>query len=372
MSGIQREPASEWIPSLAVHMIAMTIGFLILKSEIHERKESKIIFTTIWFKIFSTTCIASCLFVQMFESLSYAPGFCIFSNYLVTVSSVSLYGSMCCYQLYRLYYCFANEQIHSNKGYPKWVFISIGAWGMIHALHICISDVFRDVDDEDVAEIILTSECGYNDKYEFYFYPYHLFDHATVPSYYFIISTVGFILADLLILCLYIMKISTFKKYATEEPIVYQRIMSILHKIFILTVVYELFFISYVGLIFASHWLLPLIVSKLSHLSVCYSMYLMLDHNKEQYIKFLTIIYFFRLHWICCCWRHFVIDDIHSLDREVQQSSNSTDINGIDEKNGNNNNPQSQFQTCDASVDDQKIEMPELSIATKTEQTLNL
>ena len=145
MYSVRYEPASEWIPSLAIKLISMIIAFVMLRREIRKRKLLKITFTTIWFKLFSITCIASCFATEMFESLSYVPGFCIFTGYMVSISSVLLYLSMGLYQLYRLYYCFANEKVHSNKGYPKWVFIIMGSWAVICSNYVWISELFVDV-----------------------------------------------------------------------------------------------------------------------------------------------------------------------------------------------------------------------------------
>ena len=46
-------------------------------------------------------------------------------------------------------------------------------------------------------------------------------------------------------------------------------------------------------------------------------------------------------------------------------SSLSDTVNNISKNNGNDNNPESEFQT-NVSVEHQKIELPELSAATKT------
>ena len=39
----------------------------------------------------------------------------------------------------------------------------------------------------------------------------------------------------------------------------------------------------------------------------------MMDHNEKQYIKFLKCMYRIRLHWICCCCRHMVIEQLNEL-----------------------------------------------------------
>ena len=38
-------------------------------------------------------------------------------------------------------------------------------------------------------------------------------------------------------------------------------------------------------------------------------MYLMMDHNEEQYIKFLKRIHRFKCHWIFCCCCRFMVDE---------------------------------------------------------------
>ena len=301
----------------------------------------------------------------MVQSLKYVPGFCIFCNYFARVSSVSLYASMGLYQLYRLYYCFANEQVHSKKGYSKPIFIFMGASGVITAIYICITLLFVDVHIVSM----FNSKCGYNAEYEFYFQPIQLFGHRLIiPWYYYSACTFAFTIWDFITLFLYMMKIWRLKKYKTQQPMVYKRIMSILLKIFILAIFYEVFLLLF-GIALTSQlqnlqWLVYAILRELSHLSVCCSMYLMMDHNKKEYLKFLRIVYFFKFHWICFCWRHFVIEEIDSLDRDTQQSLNS--INKNDVNNDNNKNHQSKFETGNRSVDDQKIDMPELSIATRT------
>ena len=260
------------------------------------------------------------------------------------------------YQLYRLYYCFANEQIHSKKGYPKCLFIIMGIYGVSFGIYVYIILLFAGIDDTS----LFVSECGFNDKYEFFSYPTQLFDGRYIfPWSYYGVSKLGIVAWDLLTLFLYVFKIWTFKRYTKNEQNVYKRIMSILHKIFILTIFYEVFSMLYGGIVlFTPIWWCWSIARQLVSLSISVSMYLMMDHNNKQYLKFLKIIYFFRFHWMCCCCRYLVMD---------QMNSTSETVKIISENNGNNKNPESQFQT-NVSVEHQKIELPELSAATKTKE----
>ena len=138
--------SSYWIPELVIDLIATWIGFMILKSEIQKRKTLQIKFTTIWFKLLSITCISCYVISSVFDILIVVPGFCTFSTYLALVSSTISVSSMSFYQLHRLYYCFANGQIHSNKGYPLWVFITMAVCGVIITIYYCIIVPFIDSD----------------------------------------------------------------------------------------------------------------------------------------------------------------------------------------------------------------------------------
>ena len=49
---------------------------------------------------------------------------------------------------------------------------------------------------------------------------------------------------------------------------------------------------------------------------VSFAMYLMIEHNNKDYIKFLKVIRCLRLHWICLCWRNLVIQQIEQYENE--------------------------------------------------------
>ena len=95
----------------------------ILFSEIKHRKKLSITFTTKWLRLFSISCFITGCLAPLFLFLGYIPIFCTFARF-IGFSCFALQGIfMGFYQLARLYYCFANTQIHSNRGYKKQVFI---------------------------------------------------------------------------------------------------------------------------------------------------------------------------------------------------------------------------------------------------------
>ena len=68
--------------------------------------------------------------------------------------------------------------------------------------------------------------------------------------------------------------------------------------------------------------------------SYTYSMYLMMSHNEEEYVKFLRRIYWFKLHWICCKYRFIVSDQLEEIDGDalklVAMNSDSPEENTVE------------------------------------------
>ena len=90
---------------------------------------------------------------------------------------------------------------------------------------------------------------------------------------------------------------------------------------------------------------------------LCLSMYFMMDHNVQKYIKFLKIIQFLKLNYLYCKWRHFVLEQIEDLDKNVQIV-----VNEMNERNPDT--VDSNFETRNQSVIQYRMEMPEASVPT--------
>ena len=270
------------------------------------------------------------------------------------ISLISMFISMGFYQLGRLHYCFANSQIHSDKGYPKWLFIVMYIIGIFIAISFVV--LVEMLDDYH----IFNSKCGINDKFEFYYQPKHVININISGLYYIVISICAFVW-DLFTLYLYISKIRSFMIYKDKHPSVYKRIQYILQKIFILTMLYQMtglilmLIVGPLDVIFNTFapWahgiltgIIPLIVSL--------SMYLMMDHNVKEYIRFLKVIQFLKLNYLCCQWRYFVVEQLECLDENVQNIV----IEEINESRKSN------IETRNKSVMDHKIDMPEVSVPT--------
>ena len=345
------QPLSERMGSCLIFFSATIITFIILKTELKTRKNSSITFTTKWLKSFSILCIISSFLSPLLFLVAYIPGLCFFLACPALISILIAILSMGFYQLSRLYYCFANSQIHSNKGYPKCLFIFMYSFGIIMVILAIISAVIIN----NVRYGLINSQCGFTKNLYLYYEPVQIDE---IKSSAVLVWTIIFLLAfwDISTLCLYLYQIKKFFSHKDQDPAVYKRIMSILHKITILTSFYQFtqFIMSCGGWSIAGIFGDESLIYKLgTRLFMCtisillsVSMYLMMDHNVDKYIKFLSIFRILKLHWICLCckWRYFVIEqleELHSndggtfeteIDRKKKTSFDTKNISSTEEK----------------------------------------
>ena len=92
-----------------------------------------------------------------------------------------------------------------------------------------------------------------------------------------------------------------------------------------------------------------LIITMIS-LTYILSMYLLMDHNKDKYHKFLKIVYNMRLYWICCCYRNMVIEQLMEMDEDYR---NTVEMNMNNQ--AGNNVERSIDDTSNPSINDQEI-----------------
>ena len=344
----------------------------LLHRETKNRKLSTALFTTKYLKLFSISCIFSGFIFAITMLLSHIKGLCVFIQSIAMITMVIQFLSMGSYQLSRVYYCFANEQIHSSKGYPRWLFITMYIAGVLLSINFLVSNIFL------APPYLFVYDCGFDDNLQFYYYPIKFIhdDQSRILSW-FIIACISCLSWDLFTLFMYIYKIRAFRRYRndleTTSRIVYKRIMNNLNKIAILTSFYHITctIVLVIAVIFAiifENELVPrshkVIAICCESLSISYSMYLMMDHNKKQYVTFLKYIYRMRLYWLCCCCGHMVVDQFNDLrlEDEMQitedqkmESTNweTTDISNDDYKIKTNGNELSIDTTIAAGVDAQ-------------------
>ena len=278
--------ASYWMSFSALQILLVFISLLILRHEWKKRKEIDVKFTTKSLRLTSITCIIFGLVSNISFFFLWFDGLCIFTGWLANVSMYIQFLSMGFYQLSRLYYSFANDQIHSDKGYPKWIFITMIMFGIVIFIIYSISLMFDDPTG-------LNAECGINSKYEYQYFPINN-NHQRLTLFGQFLSLLAYVVWDLITLSLYMVKIKVFNKYEKSEPIVYKRILSILYKIAIITLYYDISLLIGTVLTFIVHgfeliwfeWIAGVIGSG-GTILYSVSIMLMMDYNSGLYGSFL-------------------------------------------------------------------------------------
>ena len=303
-------------------------------------------------------------------------GVCYITGFIQNVFYSSQLILMGFYQLSRLYYCFSKNKAYSNKGYSNWIFIIMITIGLLLNIIYPLINLLSGI-------IILKSQCHINTKNLEFEYksinPSEFIDYTPPDISVFLVAFV-YICWDTSTLLLYIFKIRSFKRvYKETQPNVYQRILSILYKIVILTLFYQIeLVIITIGGSIITEFLDDIAFTILSTLGICINsitislaMYLMLPHNMEQYAKFLKIVYWFKCHYVCCCYRNMVIEQLNELTSDVDEK-NLSDVVGVDNGDYKTGKRQSRksFETGNNSVPIKHINSNgfELSLETVTEQ----
>ena len=168
---------------------------------------------------------------------------------------------------------------------------------------------------------------------------------------------------------IYIIKVLSFKKHKSVEINIYKRIMSILNRILILTIMYEITFIPWIIILLFRAILtqtvlfsiLNVIASGLLSMSICYSMFLMQQYNDDEYKKNLNILYKYNLYHICCCCKSMVIYEME-FDSNENKAINKNNINN----NNNNKLEDTLYETNDISVKNEHSNVKELELSIET------
>eukprot|EP01084_Bolivina_argentea_P032573 60275_1 len=325
-------PPEQWVVICLIYFCTMIANSLILAYELQKRISKQATFTTNTLKILSLLTIISAVIIDFCRFVQYFNGFCYFAWQITTAFSIQL-SFMGLYQISRLYYSFAQSQVHTNKGYPNW---------LINIMYII--GILLIFNTQCLGWICVQAPlfCGINKKYQ-YIAKYDAQQFLLVSTHWFSISKISACLWDFTTLLLYIIKVTSFRKYKSKQVIVYNRIMSILNRILTLTVFYEIpyFFYILAGVLYlinveniAGLWrILFAIAAALSSITMNYSMLLMQQHNTVQYKNFLKLSYEIGVYNICCFFRSFVRNEVYSQERESNVNENqkhnndSNDIN---------------------------------------------
>ena len=223
---------SKWIPDTIIFIIFVILNSIILRKEYNKRKQSTLTFTTKWFKYTSIGCMVCAVLHPLSSLFRLIPGLCLFSIWIHYVFAGLVAIFMTSYQLIRLYYCFSNDQIHSKKGYPKWMFIVLFIiactctllWGVIMAFNASIKP-FR-------------YHCKIDNKWYLQYQTIHIPQIGSILILILFVMLM-IILLDAITLFMYHYKIRLFKDFG-DKKVIHKRIKNILNKIFILTLFYQI------------------------------------------------------------------------------------------------------------------------------------
>eukprot|EP01084_Bolivina_argentea_P259432 437737_1 len=310
-----------WASWSIVGLIAMIINSLICVKEYKNRKSREVFFVSKLSQLSSILCI-SCgtlfgcsIFVQYFQ------GFCYFGNQLGLIFYYMGFSFMGFYQLARIYYCFSQNKVYSTHGYSNCLFIIMGSIGIVIILNAIIYPWFL---------VKIPIHCGINEEAQ-YFSKYS--DYQQDPFVYFwgVITVFIHVSWDFVTLLLYIIKVAAFRKYKTKNIHIYNRTMSILMRVLILTVFYEIMtFIVLVIWLSGNQGIVAHILYGVSvgSASVCisYSMFLMQQHNTSpEYHIFLTVC------CSCCKLSENVDDNQNQNDNKNQNEQNDISIQNTKE-----------------------------------------
>ena len=323
MSYVQEFPPLAWIVRLVMGMIGFAITGRVLYYEVKKRRLPSTQFHSHYLRWTSAVCVWTAPIPPLLFIFGVIPGFCMirFSGSIVISYTQIVFLSF--YQLSRLHYCFSNQQLHGKKGYPQWIFILMVIIGFMLWISVVTLQLLVD---------ILPSKCRYTGN-GFLFYRYGdraiLFDRDSwdLSQIYWIwvnaVSASGHTW-DLVILLMYLHKIWQIRKaHKSKENRVWDNVLSILHRIVIITVFYTicslflsiLFTLSRLTLS-SENMLIDAIVYELetygiitaTNLLYFFSILLMMQHNTHIYVVFLCFLRRFHLKYCCFCCYHKMVD----------------------------------------------------------------
>ena len=300
----------------------------------------------LWYSSYS--CIAMGSITTGLYSIWYIPVLCIISDVLIPMAYLQTVA-MECYQLSRLYYCFSKNQVHSNKGYPNWVFAALFTvliFWLFSELTTDYSRVnkncrFKNDGNVEIEKFVLI-------KWDWYW-------HSIVETLY--------IVLEVTTVSLYWYKVQSFQRNQTViDRAVYNRVQSILHRVLILTFFYLLIWILVSALwVVTGFWMYSLV-----RLSISYSMFLMQDHNTSEYVTFLRFVKRYRCCLCLCCLNSMVREQHRMLVENAKGNKDKKEDKENSVQTANTRNISADIVYGNPKTAEFKTGM-ELSVATRTE-----
>ena len=339
MSSIRAVSPFEFAFEASFALIATIINLIILIRETRKRTNSQNInYLSQWTKRTSFLCIIAGFLYSIVSMIATFTIFCFIAEPLHALLICAQGVFMGFNQLARLHHCFSESSVHSAKGYnyPNWLFIIMFTIGIMTLINTSICPWFWS--DRSCSANIA------NDEYRW------ISPHTRdAPGFglWVSITMIVYILWDIATLSLYIFKILSFRRFKQQNEEVYNRIMFILKKVVILTMMYEILCVlvmasgtiaDSVTLSYGDQSIIVILCSILYRVSwqilcvaVNLSVFLMQSHNENEYKQFLTLFYKLKIYYVCCgCMDIFITagqDSKMELERKMKSTEHTkTDV----------------------------------------------
>eukprot|EP01084_Bolivina_argentea_P013614 25556_1 len=308
------------ITSWVVYPLSIAFLIFVIYKDYNKRKDaSYVIVNQKWLQIWSMCTMISCTLLITFYLFHKIPYICLYTYRLETPLFTLSGVLLTYYQISRLEYCFSVGNIHSNTyGINKCTFITLYVIGMLLPIFTIITTTYGQ---RVVSVGILGCHWKHNPQYIFQF------TLPTILAYY--------IFYDLLVLGIYIYKIHQIRKHtAFKDEVIYKRINFILHKIQLLTIVYEinaiiLFVVACMTAFspFGLAVVLP-ITNCIHTIWSVITIYLMVEHNNSEYMRLINT---FNNKKLYCCCRKIIVDSIqYQKEIEMQVQKKEINLSNID------------------------------------------
>ena len=115
-------PFIQWFPMMVLSIIPFAICLYIVGRERQARNAMVTKPPSKYLSISSYLCIALGPIAVISVALQNVDGLCYVFRNIGNSLLYSQFIAMEIFQLCRLHYCFSRERVHSDKGYPKWIF----------------------------------------------------------------------------------------------------------------------------------------------------------------------------------------------------------------------------------------------------------
>ena len=121
--------------------IALPVTVLILSRESWKRKDSNLILPSKWQAVFSylSLCVGPIYVIVSFLRVSDILYSAALASVVVLFTAQTLFMEYD--QLSRLHYCFSRDRVHSESGYPKWLFIAMYSAATLSAVFFIVSSL---------------------------------------------------------------------------------------------------------------------------------------------------------------------------------------------------------------------------------------